>query len=306
MKILVTGGAGFIGSHVADGFIENGHDVIIIDNLSTGKKENIPDKARFFLMDIGSAECIDLFREEKIDAVCHHAAQMDVRRSVEDPLFDANTNIIGTLNLLQASRQCKVKHFLFASTGGAVYGEQETFPCDETHPTRPISPYGVSKLAVENYLFYYHTEFEMPCVILRYANVYGPRQNPLGEAGVIAIFTDRLLRGEQPCINGDGKQTRDYVFVKDVVRANLKALSFEQSDTFNVGTGVETDVNTLFKMLNRMTGDRASEHHEDARKGEQRRSVIDYTKINSSLGWKPLIDLEKGLSLTVDYFRSCL
>ena len=304
MKILVTGGAGFIASHVADGFIESGHDVTIIDNLSTGKKENVPERARFFLMDIGSEECGDLFKTESFDVVCHHAAQMDVRKSVDDPMFDARTNILGSLNLLQASKVYGVKTFIFASTGGAVYGEQETFPCDEKHPTRPISPYGVSKLAVEKYLYYYGEEFGLRSVVLRYANVYGPRQNPLGEAGVIAIFADRLLRRQQPLINGDGKQTRDYVFVEDIVRANLLALDFEQAEIFNVGTATETDVNTLFRLLNQMTGDHSEEKHAEAKKGEQQRSVIDYGKIQKILGWRPTISLTEGLTRTVEYFRA--
>jgi UDP-glucose 4-epimerase len=303
LKILVTGGAGFIGSHVADSFIQKGHDVVILDNLSMGRMENINPKAKFYLLDIRAKECGKVFEREKFDIVCHHAAQMDVRVSVEDPMFDADVNILGTLNILQNCVRFGTKKILFASTGGAVYGEQETFPCSEDHPTRPVSPYGITKLTVEKYLFYYHIQFGLKYVILRYANIYGPRQNPHGEAGVVAIFTNKLLAGEQPVINGDGKQTRDYVYVGDVVRANLLGLSHEKNDVFNVGTGIETDVNTLFRMINSIVAGGAEEKHGPAKKGEQRRSVINHKKAEKFLGWSPEIELEEGLQRTVDYFR---
>ncbi|MCJ7811850.1 NAD-dependent epimerase/dehydratase family protein [bacterium] len=303
MKILVTGGAGFIGSHIADGFINEGHEVIVVDNLSTGKKENINPQAKFYLMDIRSEKLEKVFKEEMVDIVCHQAAQMDIRKSVADPVYDADVNILGTLNILQNCISHRVKKILFASTGGAVYGEQEVFPCNENHPVRPISPYGVTKLSVEKYLFFYGIEYGLKYVILRYANVYGPRQNPSGEAGVVAVFTSKLIAVEQPVINGDGKQTRDYVFVGDVVQANLKSLSFNGDEIFNIGTGIETDVNQIFKILNKLTGAKSQEKHGPPKKGEQRRSVIDYQKANRLLDWNPEIRLEEGLNRTVAFFR---
>ncbi|MCH6574695.1 MAG: NAD-dependent epimerase/dehydratase family protein, partial [Bacteroidetes bacterium] len=240
MKILVTGGAGFIASHIADKFIEEGHEVVILDDLSTGFEKNINPKAKFVKLNIRDEKVSNLFEEEKFDVVNHHAAQMDVRRSVVDPAFDANTNILGTINLLQNSIKHGVNKFMFASTGGAVYGEQECFPADENHPTNPVSPYGISKLSVEKYLYFYFNEHKLNYTILRYANIYGPRQNPFGEAGVVAIFSAKLLKGDQPIINGTGEQTRDYIFVKDVVKANLLTLSDDESDIYNVGTGIET------------------------------------------------------------------
>ncbi|HZY10966.1 MAG TPA: NAD-dependent epimerase/dehydratase family protein, partial [Bacteroidota bacterium] len=226
MNILVTGGAGFIGSHVADACISSGHSVFIIDDLSMGKREYLNSNAKFLKMDIRDEKVREVFQKEKFDVLIHHAAQMDVRKSVDDPLFDASVNIVGTLNLLENCRSSGVRKFIFASTGGAIYGEQDYFPADETHPVRPCSPYGVSKLSIEKYLNYYHVVYGLNYICLRYANVYGPRQNPHGEAGVVAIFTSKMLSGDQPVINGNGKQTRDYVYVEDVVRANLSALSY--------------------------------------------------------------------------------
>ncbi|MFC1502150.1 NAD-dependent epimerase/dehydratase family protein [bacterium] len=304
MKILITGGAGFIGSHVADGFIQEGHEVVIIDNLSMGRLENVNPEATFYLMDIRSAELDKVFEKEKPEAVCHHAAQMDVRMSVTNPLFDAQVNVLGTLHLLQLCIKYGVKKFLFASTGGAVYGEQEVYPCDETHPTRPISPYGITKLTTEKYLYYFQKEFDLKYLILRYANIYGPRQNHRGEAGVIAIFTHKLLRGEIPIINGDGTQTRDYVFVGDVVQANLKGLNYQENDIFNIGTGIETDVNTLFRTLNSLTGSKSQEKHGPEKPGEQLRSAILSKKAAEKLSWRPGITLEDGLTQTVAFFRS--
>ncbi len=303
MKILVTGGAGFIGSHIADNLIEQGHEVVILDNLSMGRRENINPKAKFYLMDIGEKEVEKVFQLEKFEAVFHQAAQMDVRKSVENPLFDAEVNVKGSLNLLQNCVQYKVEKFIFASTGGAVYGEQEEFPCDESHPLRPVSPYGITKQTVEKYLFYYAKQFSLPYTILRYANVYGPRQNPQGEAGVVAIFTHTLLKGKQPLINGDGKQTRDYVYVGDVVKANMKALSYHKNDIFNIGTGMETDVNKIFHLLKEYTNSARPEKHGPAKPGEQQRSVISYKKAKKLLLWKPDINLEQGLKKTVDFFR---
>lgn len=303
MKILVTGGAGFIGSHLADGFINEGHEVVIVDNLLMGRMENVNPKAKFYLMDIRSDTLEKIFSREKIDVVCHQAAQMDVRKSVEDPMFDADVNVKGTLNILKNCVRYHVKKVLFASTGGAIYGEQDVHPCDETHPTRPVSPYGITKLCVEKYLYYFANEFGLDHVILRYANVYGPRQNPHGEAGVVAIFAKKLLSGDQPVINGDGKQTRDYVYVGDVARANLSALKYPKNEIFNIGTSIETDVNEIFTHLNQMTGGKAGENHGPPKGGEQKRSVISYKKAKEETGWEPIVQLADGLKQTVAFFR---
>jgi len=306
MKILVTGGAGFIASQIADAFIDEGHDVFILDNLSTGFEKNVNPKATFIKKDIGDKSLSELFEKEKFDVVNHHAAQMDVRRSVADPAFDANTNILGTINLLQNSMKTGVKKFMFASTGGAVYGEQEYFPADEKHPTSPLSPYGISKLAVEKYLFFYNAQYKLNYTILRYANIYGPRQNPFGEAGVVAIFSTKLLNNEQPVINGTGKQTRDYVFVGDVVKANLITLKDETTNIYNVGTSKETDVNQLFNMLNETAGSNKEEKHGPAAPGEQMRSVITSDKLYNTFKWRPSTSLQEGLQKTVNFFRSSL
>lgn len=306
MKILVTGGAGFIASQIADAFINDGHQVVIVDDLSTGFEKNINPKARFVKANICDKNLNKLFEEEKFDVVNHHAAQMDVRRSVKDPEFDATTNILGTINLLQNCVKYGVNKFMFASTGGAVYGEQDYFPADEKHNTQPKSPYGISKLAVEKYLYFYKSEFDLNYSILRYANIYGPRQNAMGEAGVVAIFSTKLLKGEQPVINGNGKQTRDYVFVGDVVKANLLFLNDIDSDIFNVGTTIETDVNQLFNYLNNITGAGKEEKHGPAAAGEQMRSVITSEKMFKKFGWKPSTKLEDGLKITVDFFKNNL
>jgi len=235
--------------------------------------------------------------------VNHHAAQIDVRRSVADPAFDAAVNIVGVLNLLEACLKNGVGRFIFSSTGGAIYGEQDYFPADELHPTRPISPYGIAKLTTEHYLYYYRIVHGLNSVILRYGNIYGPRQNPEGEAGVVAIFASRFLAGEQPVINGDGKQTRDYVFVGDVARANVDALKYDGSNTFNIGTGIETDVNRIFNVLREATGSTRPVQHGEAKKGEQMRSLLTSEKIRRETGWKAEVSLEEGLKRTVAYFR---
>jgi UDP-glucose 4-epimerase len=302
MKILVTGGAGFIGSQVADAYLAAGHDVFIVDDLSTGLKKNVHRQAKFVNMDIRDKRLKGLLKKERFDAVNHHAAQINVRKSLDDPTFDASVNILGTLNLLESSVASGVTKIIFASTGGAIYGEQEYFPADEAHPTRPASPYGIAKLAVEKYLFYYRTVHGLNHVVLRYANVYGPRQNPHGEAGVVAIFCTRLLKKAETIINGDGKQTRDYVFVDDVVRANVLSLGMNDSDVFNIGTGIETDVNELFTSIKSMTSSKSQEHHGPQKLGEQRRSVLDARKAQQILGWRPLVNLDDGLRRTVEFF----
>jgi len=304
MRILVSGGAGFIGSHVVETYINAGHEVIVVDDLSTGKRENLHPKARFVQADIQDPAVRQLIIQEKIDILNHHAAQMDVRRSVADPLFDAHVNILGMLNLLEGAREAGVKKVIFASSGGTVYGEQESFPASEAHHTHPICPYGVSKRTGEHYLYFYQTEYRLPYIALRYANIYGPRQDPHGEAGVVAIFTIRLLSGQQPVINGDGNQTRDYVFVGDVARANLAALQVDYTGPINIGTGIETNVNQLFGHLRTLAGSSAPEIHGPAKPGESRRSVLAWDRAAQVLGWRPEVKLEDGLRQTVEFFRT--
>lgn len=303
MKIIVTGGAGFIGSHVVDRYINDGYEVIVIDNLSTGKKENINPHARFYNIDIRDKEIEAIFKKERPEIVNHHAAQMDVRLSTEDPIFDAEVNIIGTINLLENSVRYGIKRFIFASSGGAIYGEQRYFPAKEDHPNLPLSPYGASKLAGEKYLHYYSETFGLKYISLRYSNVYGPRQNPEGEAGVVAIFIGKLLKGEEPIINGDGEQTRDYIYVDDVVEANIKATLKEAKGPFNIGTGIETSVNKILKNLIDIMATNAKGIHGPPKKGEQRRSVLDCSEAVRLLGWSPQIRLEEGIRRTVSYFR---
>ena len=303
MKVLVTGGAGFIGSHVADRLAADGHDVVILDDLSTGHVEHLPPNARFYQMDLHSPWIDELFRIERPEAVVHEAAQASVRRSVEDPVFDAGVNVLGTAALLQASVHHGVRRFLFASTGGALYGDADVTPTPEDYPTLPVSPYGASKLAAEVYLRTFHAMNGLSYAALRYANVYGPRQDPHGEAGVVGIFTRRLLSGEKARINGDGKQTRDVVYVGDVAEANARALVSDAVGSFNVGTGVETDISTIFQMLKRLTNSNQPEEHGPPLPGEQRRSVVDARKIEKALGWKPKTSLQAGLDATVRYFR---
>ena len=303
MKVLVTGGAGFIGSHIADRLIADGQEVVILDDLSTGHVEHLPSKARFYQMDLRSPWLDELFRIERPEAVVHQAAQASVRRSVEDPVFDAGVNVLGTAALLQASTHHGVRRFLVASTGGALYGNADVTPTPEDYPTLPVSPYGASKLAAEVYLRTFHALHGLSYAALRYANVYGPRQDPHGEAGVIAIFSRRLLAGATARINGDGKQTRDFVYVGDVAAANALALTSDAVGSFNVGTGIETDINRIFELLKRLTGSNQPGEHGPSMPGEQRRSVIDARKIEKVLGWRPQTNLEAGLNATVRYFR---
>jgi UDP-glucose 4-epimerase len=303
MKILVTGGAGFIASHITDRCIAEGHSVCVVDNLSSGFIENVNPSAKFYTLDIRESALEQIFEKEKFEIVIHHAAQMDVRHSVADPKYDADVNIIGGLNLYECCRKYNVRKVIFASTGGAIYGEQDTFPADEEHPQRPLSPYGISKLSNEKYLYYFKQVWGLESVILRYANVYGPRQNPHGEAGVVAIFCEKMLSGKQPIINGDGKQTRDYVYVGDVVEANILAIQYSSSNVFNIGTGRETDVNTIFRILRDNLSPTCAEQHGPAKAGEQLRSVISYSKTQTELGWNPIVSLEEGLVKTAEFFR---
>ena len=306
MRILVTGGAGFIGSHLVDRLIEEGHAVSIVDDLSTGKKKNVNPQSEFHKLDILSPKLEKIFKKERPEVVIHHAAQMDVRRSVADPLFDGQVNILGTLNVVEQAVKAGTKRVIFASSGGAIYGDQETFPATEEHPTRPLSPYGISKLAGEHYLYYYFRTYGLQSSILRYGNVYGPRQDPFGEAGVVAIFTLKLLQNEQPIITGNGKQTRDYLCVEDVVEANMAVLNGGLNGTFNVGTGRETSVNQLFRLLADTIGSPVKERYGPERRGEQLRSCIDATKLSKASDWDARVSLADGLKRTVDYFRQTM
>jgi UDP-glucose 4-epimerase len=304
LKILVTGGAGFIGSTTVDRLIARGDEVWIIDDLSTGRLENLNPEAEFQQLDIGEEGVMLMFAEERFDAVMHCAAQIDVRKSVDDPVFDARSNILGTLNLLEAARRSGVKRFVFSSTGGAIYGDTEQRPTPVGAPCVPISPYGIAKLSIEHYLHYYQVIHGLESFVLRYANVYGPRQNPHGEAGVVAIFAQRMLDGRELTINGDGTQTRDYVFVEDVARANELALhDTVGGGTVNIGTGIEADVNRVFQVLNEALGAGREERHGPAKPGEQRTSCLEIGATRERLGWTPQVSLEEGLGRTAEWFR---
>lgn len=305
MRILVTGGAGFIGSHTVDALIaRGGYEVAVIDGFSSGKRERLDPRARLHQADLRDSGAVrQVIEQERPEAIVHLAAQMDVRRSVADPAFDAQVNLIGFINLMEAGRRNGLRRVVFASTGGAIYGEQERFPCDEDHPRRPLSPYGVAKAATEKYLFFYRAQYGIDYVALRYANVYGPRQDPHGEAGVVAIFCGRILQDRPVTIFGDGGQTRDYVFVGDVVRANLAALESPVSGAFNIGTGVETDVNQLYRTLASIAGTDRPPEYAPARPGEQRRSVISAARAGRELGWRPEVILRDGLERTLQFFR---
>lgn len=303
MRILVTGGAGFIGSNVVDGFMAAGHTVAIVDNISTGRRANINPAATLFEVDIRSKECAEAIASFNPDIIDHHAAQIDVRKSVADPRFDADINVLGMINVIEAGMKAKVKKLIFSSSGGAIYGEQETFPAPEGHPCRASSPYGLTKKVGEMYLEWFRMTHGVPYIALRYANVYGPRQDPLGEAGVCAIFTGRLLEGKPCTINGDGGQTRDFVFVGDVVRANVAALTADYAGPVNIGTGVETSVNEVYDALADAVGITRKAAHGPGMPGEQYRSVIDPSLAAKVLGWMPLTDFRAGIRKTVDHFR---
>ncbi|MBU1178591.1 NAD-dependent epimerase/dehydratase family protein [Patescibacteria group bacterium] len=305
MKVIVTGGAGFIGSHIVDKLIAKNYQVVVIDSLVTGKKGNLDSAAKFYETDIRDKKAVaKIFSIEKPDLVCHQAAHASVRESTADPQYDADVNILGSLSILQSCVQAKVKKIVFASTGGALYGDADQMPTPETYPTKPICPYGVAKLSVEQYLHYYHKIFKLPYVILRYANVYGPRQDPHGEAGVVAIFSQKMIAGEQPIINGNGEQTRDYVSVKDVVAANIKALeSGFINETFNIGTGQETSVNKLFQTMVKIIGKPIKEKYGPAKTGEQKTSALSWDKIKQELNWQPTVDLPAGLAETINSFQ---
>ena len=309
-RILVTGGAGFIGSTVADRFVADGHHVTVIDDLSSGKRAQVPAAAEFIQADVGSADAAKVVREGKFDALCHLAAQIDVRKSVTDPVFDARVNILGALNLLEAVRTAgATTRVVFASTGGAIYGDFVEPPNVETYAKDPASPYGIAKLAVEHYMAYYARVHGVPTAVLRYANVYGPRQDPHGEAGVVAIFCGRLLDGRALTVFGDGVQTRDYVYVGDVARANAIAATcalppMERLDVraWNIGTGIETSVVELARLMMASSGVTVPVEHTPARAGEALRSSVSIAKASRELGWAPQVALADGLARTFSFF----
>lgn len=303
MKVLVTGGAGFIGSHVADAFVNAGHDVLVLDDLSTGKRVNVNPRARFVQMDLRDEALADLLIRERPEIVSHQAARADVRESVQKPLLYASINVLGSLNLLEACRQAGVRKVIYASTGGACYGEPLYLPVDEAHPVNPLDPYGASKHHVEHYLYLYRTTFGLEFTILRYANIYGPRQDPFGEAGVVAIFTNKMLTNGEPIINGSGEQERDFVYVSDIARANLLAVERGDGETLNIGSGVGTNINQIFRTLKDLTGFAGEEKHGPAKLGEVFKVYLKADRAREKLGWTPTVSLEEGLRQTVAWFR---
>ena len=304
MKVLVTGGAGFIASHIVDAYVARGHEVTVVDDLSSGRRENVNPAAELVVADLRDRTTVDALRGRRFDIVNHHAAQIDVRVSVADPAADAELNIVATLRLFEAMRNDGVGKIIFASSGGATYGEPLYAPQDEKHPARPVSPYGCAKLAIDQYLYFYKTAYGLKSVSLRYGNVYGPRQRKDGEAGVVAIFGGAMLEGQTPRINGDGKQTRDYVCVHDVVRANMAASERDLEGIYNVGTGVETSVNELFDELRRATGFDRDAEHGPAKPGEQMRSVLDAAKLRTEGGVPAFVKLRDGIAETVEWLRT--
>ena len=304
MRILVTGGAGFIGSHVVDRFIERGHEVAVLDNLSSGFRELVNPAARLYEADLTDAAAVErCFAEFRPEVVDHHAAQIDVRRSVDDPVFDAGTNILGALGLLQACTRHAVRKFVYASTGGALYGEGRQLPATEEHPINPESPYGVSKHTLEHYLYLWKLLHGLDYTVLRYPNVYGPRQNPHGEAGVNAIFILLMLQGKRPRIFGTGEQVRDYLYVMDVVEGNERALAQGSGEMVNLGTGIGTSVNDIFRELKAIVDFTGEPVYEAARPGEVQRIYLDATRAKQVLGWTPSMSFRDGLARTVEWSR---
>ncbi len=304
MKILVTGGAGFIASHVTDRFIELGHEVVVVDNLSTGKTEFVNPKAKFIEADITDKATIQqIIKDEQPEVIDHHAAHIQVGNSVKNPQFDAENNILGVLHIMEAAKEVGVKKVIMASTGGAMYGDKPV-PFDETMKEEPLSPYGVSKRSGELYLNYYHEQYGIPFIALRYANVYGPRQNPHGESGVVAIFAEMLIQGKQPVINGEGTNSRDYVFVTDVAKANALALDSDFVGALNIGTNTETTTNQVFDKVAQALDISVERQHGPARPGEQKRSVLSYQKAQEILGWQPTMNFDEGIKLVADWYRS--
>ncbi len=303
-RVLITGGAGFIGSTAADQFLAAGWDVAVLDDLSSGKRGNVPAAARFYPVDVRSEAAVEAVKKERPEVICHQAAQIDVRRSMSDPRFDADVNVGGLLNLMQAAVVAgSVEHVVFASSGGATYGDTDVIPTPESHPQRPVSCYGAAKASCEIYLGVYRANHGIKYTALRYANVYGPRQDPHGEAGVVAIFCGRLLDGKPCTIYGDGTQTRDYVYAGDVARANVLAAEKRFDGPLNVGTGIETDVNRIYAHLARAAGVSRPPEHAPGRMGEQKRSCVDPAAAAGAIGWRPEVAIEDGLARTLEFFR---
>lgn len=304
MRIIVTGGAGFIGSNIVNRYLDLGHEVAIIDNVCTGRRSNIDPRADFHEVDICDRAGLDaVFQAFKPQIVNHHAAQIDVRKAVADPIFDATVNILGGINVIQAAMAAGIEKFVYASTGGAVYGNPEVIPCTEAHPVRPLSPYGLTKHTLEHYLELYGMLEGLCYTVLRYANVFGPRQDPKGEAGVNAIFTGMMLAGETPTIFGKGDKTRDYVFVGDVVEANVLALDKGEGEIMNIGTGVETTDQEVYDAIAAAVGFAGKANHTEERKGEVRHVALDASKAKRILGWEPKVSFREGARLTVEYNR---
>ena len=304
MKVLVTGGAGFIGSHIVDALIEHGHDVAVVDDLYTGSISHVNPGARLYRVSICDRDLADVFEQERPDVVNHHAAQTVVTRSVEEPAFDAQVNILGSVNVITTCVRFGVPRLIYASSGGAVYGEPQYLPVDEHHPVNPLSQYGISKHTVEHYLYLYGQHYGLDYVALRYSNVYGSRQNPRGEAGVVAIFAGLMLKGQRPTIFGAGDKTRDYTHVSDIVSANLLAMEHGERAIYNIGTGVETSDQEMFDALARALGYDDTPIYAPYRTGEVRRICLDTSLAQRELGWSPRLSLEQGLAATVDYYRS--
>ena len=302
-KALVTGGAGFIGSHMVDRLLELEYKVVVMDDLSTGKIKNMDSAAVFHHTDITQPAMDDIIQREQPDLVFHMAAQTSVTQSTKDPIKDANANALGTLRVIEASRRVGVEKIIYSCTGGALYGDPETTPSPETTPIAPASPYGMSKWVAEQYLGFYHRLYRLNFTSLRYGNVYGPRQDPHGEAGVVSIFTQAMLEGKQPQIFGDGTQERDFIAVSDVVDANLSAINRGDGESINIGTGKATSVNQIFELLQSITGYKWDPLHAPNRAGEVYRISLDSSRAKQELGWSPKIGLEEGLQMTVDYFK---
>lgn len=304
MKVMVTGGAGFIGSHVVDMLIGSGHEVVVVDDLSTGRQSNLNSQAKFYQVDIRSPQMREIFELERPEVISHHAAQMDVRRSMKEPIFDADVNILGSIKLLELAREFGTRKFIHISSGGAAYGEPVYLPCDEDHPVRPLCPYGASKYTFELYLYMYKENYGQDYTVLRYPNVYGPRQDPHGEAGVVAIFSGQMLQGQSVTINGNGEQVRDFVYVTDCAKANLLALKAGSGQVYNLGFGVGTTINEIFQHLREITSYPNQANYGPAKVGETFRIYLDASRAKRELGWEPTFTLHEGLTHTVEYFKT--